>query len=281
MKKILASFFSLFLPLFALAVSNVMELKGKRIIFPPLIEIQRGSFYTADVLNKMKFEDKYEYNELVFGDTLEITDVKHINVGDKKNEKVLLMMLHKGNPIVFHLPLYINTNDNRIYRNFYGKGKTDVGFTSVSEIIPFESVRLCYYDADLIDSINSEWLHHIIYPRDTEFAKIYGEHRLETERMTKYEPYIFLGFEFLDTENRNGNFEMLNAVFSNRMGIKYFLPINGAQSDESQYGHLLSNLTNAFYSDSELQNHCKQTRNSALIDSVQNNFVGSEVYIDK
>ena len=269
------------LSLFAFADNNVMGLKGKRIIIPPLIEIQRGSFYTSDVLNKMKFDEKFEYNELVFGDTLTVTDVQHLNIGDKKNEKIIVMMIHKDEPIVLHLPLYINKDDRRIYRNFYGKGKTDVGFTSVNEIIPFDEIRLCYYDADLIGSINSEWLNHVVYPRDTEFAMIYGEHNMKTEGMSKFEPYLFLGFEFLDTEKRNGKFEMLNAVFSNRMGTKYFLPINGEQLDENKYGLSLSNLTNAFYSDTELQTHCRQNRNSALIDSVQQFYVGSEVFIDK
>lgn len=191
------------------------------------------------------------------------------------------MMLRNDKPLVLHLPLYVNSEDKRIYRNFYGKGKKEVGFTSVNEIVPFDDIRLCYYDADLIEEINTEWLNHVIYPRETEFAKIKKEKGMETERMTKFEPYIFLGFEFLDTERRNGNFEMLNAVFSDRIGTKYFVPINGAQVDENKYGHLLTNFTNAFYSDTELQAHCKQNRNSELVDSVQDYYVGSDIFIDK
>lgn len=90
MKQLSVLFILAFLSLLAFAENNVMGLKGKRIIIPPLVEIQRGSFYTADVLNKMKFDEKFEYNELIFGDTLTVTDVQHINIGDKKRRLFLL-----------------------------------------------------------------------------------------------------------------------------------------------------------------------------------------------
>lgn len=99
--------------------------------------------------------------------------------------------------------------------------------------------------------------------------------------MSQFEPFIFCGFEFLDTEERNGNFEMLNAVFSNKQGVKYYLPINAANIDEHSYGHQLHNLTNAFFSEAELQAYCEQNRDSVLIDMVKQHYVGSEVFIDE
>ena len=84
MKRPLLLIFAVLSLLLVYAENNVMELTGKRIIIPPLVKIQRGSFYTADVLNKLKFEEKFEYNELIFGDTLTVTDVKHLNKDDKK-----------------------------------------------------------------------------------------------------------------------------------------------------------------------------------------------------
>lgn len=93
MKKPLLLFFAVLSFLLVLAENNVMELTGKRIIIPPLVKIQRGSFYTADVLKKFKFDDKYEYNELVFGDTLTVTDVQHLNKDDKKNEMILIQLI--------------------------------------------------------------------------------------------------------------------------------------------------------------------------------------------
>lgn len=50
MKKPLLLFFAVLSFLLVFAENNVMELTGKRIIIPPLVKIQRGSFYTADVL---------------------------------------------------------------------------------------------------------------------------------------------------------------------------------------------------------------------------------------
>lgn len=281
MKKPLLLFFAVLSFLLVFAENNVMELTGKRIIIPPLVKIQRGSFYTADVLKKLKFDEKYEYNELVFGDTLTVTDVQHLNKDDKKNEMILIQLIHNNKPIVLYLPLYIRNDDKRIYRNFYGKGERVAEFFSVNEKIPFDKVRLCYYDADLINRINSEWLNRLVYPRETEFAKIYGKYKLETERMSQFAPFIFCGFEFLDTEERNGNFEMLNAVFSNKQGVKYYLPINAANIDEHSYGHQLHNLTNAFFSEAELQAYCEQNSDSVLIDMVKQHYVGSEVFIDE
>lgn len=130
MKKPLLFFFAVLSFLLAFAENNVIELTGKRIIIPPLVKIQRGSFYTADVLNKLKFDEKFEYNELVFGDTLTVTDVQHLNKDDKKNEMILIQLIHNNRPIVLYLPLYINKDDKRIYRNFYGKGETITEFFS-------------------------------------------------------------------------------------------------------------------------------------------------------
>lgn len=258
-----------------------MELKGKRIIIPPLKEIQRGSSYTADVLSKMKFEDKFEYNELIYGDTLAITDVQHLNVGDKKNEKVLIHLLHNGIPIVFYLPIYFKSDDQRVYRNFYTNLTTDLGVFSVNKIAKIENINLCYYDADLISQINLEWLNHLVYPRETEFAEVYNGRHFATEQMNKFEPYLFLGFKFLNLNNSNGNFEILNAVFSNKNGVKYYLPIQHAHSHENANGHILQDFTDSFYSDIELKTHCENNRNAALIDSIQQLYVGKEVYIDK
>lgn len=275
MKKTLLFFFFVVLSfLLAFAENNMMELTGKRIIIPPLVKIQRGSFYTGDVLNKLKFNEKYEYNDLIFGDTLTVTDVKHLNKDDKKSEMILIQLIHNNNPIVLYLPLYINKDDNRIYRNFYG-------VFSANKKVPFDQVRLCYYDADMINRIKSEWLNRLVYPRKTEFAKIYGKYGLETERMNELEPFIFLGFEFIDTKERNGNFEMLNAVFSNKQGIKYYLPINAANIDEQSYGYQLHNLTKAFFTETELQTYCEQNRDSILIDMIERQYVGSEVFINK
>lgn len=281
MKKTLLLLFTILSCFLAFAENNVMELNGKRIIIPPLVKIQRGSFYTTEVLNKLKFDEKFEYNELVFGDTLTVTDVKHLNKDDKKNEMILIQLIHNNRPIVLYLPLYIKHDDKRIYRNFYGKGETDIGFFSVNEKIPLDNVRLCYYDADLINRINQKWLNRLVYPRETEFAKIFGTYKLETERMTKLEPFIFCGFEFLNTEERNGNFEMLNAVFSDKKGIRYYLPINAANVDEHNYGYQLHNLTNAFYSEAELKAYCEQNRDSVLIDMVEQQYMGTEVFIDE
>lgn len=281
MKKPLLLFFAVLSFLLAFAENNVMELTGKRIIIPPLVKIQRGSFYTAEVLNKLKFDDKFEYNELIFGDTLKVTDVKHLNKDDKKNEMILIQLIHNNKPIVLYLPLFINKDDKRIYRNFYGKGETITGLFSLNEKIPFDNVCLCYYDADIIDRIKSEWLNRVVFPRETMFAKVYGKYDFKTERMSDLEPFIFCGFEFLDTEERNGNFEMLNAVFSNKQGIKYYLPINASNVDEHSYGYQLHNLTNAFFSKAELQAFCEQNRDSVLIDMVEQHYVGSEVFIDE
>lgn len=281
MKKILLFIFAVLSFLLAFAENNVIGLTGKRIIIPPLVEIQRGSFYTADVLNKLKFDEKFEYNELIFGDTLTVTDVKHLNKDNKKNEMLLIQLIHNNRPIVLYLPLYIKKDDKRIYRNFYGKGETITELFSVNEKIPFDEVRLCYYDADMINRINSEWLNRLVYPRKTEFAKIHGKNKFETERMNEFEPFIFCGFEFLDTEERNGDFEMLNAVFSNKQGVKYYLPINAANIDEHSYGYQLHNLTNAFFSEAELQAYCEQNRDSVLINMVEQHYVGTEVFIDE
>lgn len=258
-----------------------MDLKGKRIIIPPPVEIQRGSFYTTDVLSKLKFEEKFEYNELVYGDTLTVTDVQHLNIGDKKNEMVLVHLTHKGKPIVLYLPLFIKRDDKRIYRNFYGKGKTEVGFTSVSEVIPFESIFLHYYDADIIDRINNDWLNHLVYPRKTEFPKVRGKYRFETDRMNELEPYLFLGFEFADIDQNNDKFESLYAIFSNRNGIHHYLPIKVGHINGNSYGHILQDFTNSFYSDMELKAHCEQNRNDALIDSITHKYIGTEVFINK
>lgn len=281
MKKQLLFFFAVLSFSLVFAENNVMDLTGKRIIIPPLVEIQRGSFYTADVLNKLKFEEKFEYNELIFGDTLAVTDVKHLNKDDKKNEMLLIELIHNNRPIILYMPLYIKKDDNRIYRNFYGRGETVTGFFSVDEKISFDKVRLCYYDVDLINHINSIWLNRRVYPRETEFAKIYGKYKLETERMNKFEPFIFCGFEFLDTEEYSSNFEMLNAVFSDKQGIKYYLPLNAANKDDHSNGYQLYNLTDAFFSEAELQAFCEQNRDSVLIDMVEQNYVGSEVFIDE
>lgn len=282
MKKLLLSFFAILTFIFALAENNMIGLNGRRIIIPPLVNIQRGSFYTADVLNKLKFNEKFEYNELIFGDTLMVTDVKHLNKDDKKNEMILIQLIHNNRPIVLYLPLYIKTDDNRIYRNFYGKGETISEFFSINKKIPFDNVRLCYYDADMINRIKSEWLNRIVYPRETEFAKIYGKYnRLETVRMGKLEPFFFCGFEFLDPEEHKGNFEMLNAVFSNKQGVKHYLPINAANIEEDKYGHQLHNLTNAFFSEADLQTYCERNRDSNLIDMVEQHYVGLEVFIDE
>lgn len=281
MKKLLIFAFTVLSCLLAFAENNVMELSGKRIIIPPLINIQRGSFYTADVLNKLKFDEKFEYNELIFGDTLTVTDVKHLNKDDEKNEMILIQVIHNNRPIVLYLPLYIRISDNRIYRNFYRDGVTISGFFSVNEKIPFDKVRLCYYDADMIERINSEWLNRLVYPRNWESAKVYGKYGLESKSMSKYEPYIFCGFQFLDTEERKSNFEMLNAVFSNKQGIKYYLPINAANVDEHSYGLQLHNLTNSFYSEEELRAYCELNRDSVLIDMVEQHYVGTEVFIDE
>lgn len=108
MKKPFLLFFAVLSFFLAFAENNVMELTGKRIIIPPLVKIQRGSFYTADVLKKLKFDEKYEYNELIFGDTLTITDVQHLNKDDKKTEMLLIQLIHNNRPIVLYLPLYIN-----------------------------------------------------------------------------------------------------------------------------------------------------------------------------
>lgn len=267
--------------LLAFAENNVMDLTGKHIIIPPLVEIQRGSFYTVDVLNKLKFDEKYEYNELIFGDTLTVTDVKHLNKDDKKKEMILVQLIHNNRPIVLYLPLYIKDDDKRIYRNFYEKGEYVVEFFSVNEKISFDKVRLCYYDADMISHINSLWLNRLVYPRKAESAKINGKYKFETALMTKLEPFIFCGFEFLDTEERNGNFEMLNAVFSDKEGVRYYLPINAAHIEEHRNGYQLHNLPNAFFSEAELQAYCKQNRDSVLIEMVEQRYVGSEVFIDE
>ena len=137
MKKVLLFILSIVIcSLACFAQSNVEELKNKRIIIPPLKEIQRGSFYTYDVLQKMKFEDKYEYNELLYGDTLHVFNVQHLNIGDKKKEKILIHLLHNDKKLIFYLPLYIKYGDRRIYRNFYSNLN--------QEIVHYENV-LVYY----------------------------------------------------------------------------------------------------------------------------------------
>lgn len=294
MKKVLILILSVIYSLTCFAQSNVEELRNKRIIIPPLKKIQRGSFYTYDVLQKMKFEDKYEYNELLYGDTLRVLDVQHLNIGNKKNEKILIHLLHNGKKIILYMPLYINSEDKRLYRNFYSQTNRDAGLFSISEIVPYDNVLVYYYDVDEIDNINSLWQNCLIYPRETEFGYVFNKDSYETERLVKSEPYIFLGFTFFeDPKDNDTNFESLFAVLSNRQGIKHYLKIKPANRyisfwgsekgyiEENAYGYTLSNLSNGFYTNKELIQHCETSSDIALVDSIKHNYVGKEVYIDK
>lgn len=288
MKKILFIILALFHTICALCQTNVLELKGKHIIIPPNIKIQQGSFYTPEVLKKMKFEDKYAYNNIIFGDTLFVTNSQHLNVGDKKNEIYLLELTHNQTPIVFYIPMYIDSEDNRVYTNFFTKGKREPGFSSVKIAIPSSSVIIPYYDVDLMDSISKHWSNKLLYPNGHQGIYTIERGNFKFNWLKETEPYIFYGFEFAeDRESRGYNFETLFAVFTNRFGAKHYYKIipchtyiKDRQVHTDNNSHTLAELSNQFITDEELVNYCIRNSNQALIDNIINNYVGKEFYID-
>jgi hypothetical protein len=310
MKKLTISFLStlLFVVNINIAYSqSVFDLKGQRVILAPPVLTQKynsetgvwdyrvgekESVYTLDALQKMDFKDNYLYPDLISGDTVIITDVKHINQDKKKKEAVLLLMNHKGNDVVYHIPLHFSTTDYRAFRAYLSNeyyirswsGEVNWGVKEAT----IDDVDVVYYNVDSL-----RMMEH--YLKEKDLWVVLKKNTKDEDILTssKYYPYKFLRFEIKEHKynsriaRRELQPKTLHAIFQASDGdIREYelahrkeLPgiIYTSEKEET-----ISGIPNMFISEDEMRKRCENMaiNKMNLIDSIMQEFKDKEVYLD-
>lgn len=274
---------------------SVFDLKGQRVIFaPPAYSLLdnstiQESIYTSDVLYKMEFDDKYLYGEVVSGDTVTITDVRHINQGKKKKEALLIYMNHKGNNVVYYIPFYFKSDNKQSFRAYlYGdtpprKFGGEINWNIRTATI--DNVDVVYYNVDSINAMEN-------YLRGKDFWPVLRKNTKEEWIQQKDCPYKFLKFELKESKdnsfyNREFTTKTLHAVFLEADGdIREYelmhrkeLPgLNYLSSKEQTIG----DIHDSFVSIEEMKERCeKVTVNKRIFtDSIIQTFKDKEVFLE-
>jgi len=77
---------------FPLSADSYYELIGKRIVITPTIKDREERVYTIEADNKNSFSNKYLYTYPIAGDTINITNVKHINENNPKKRSCFALL---------------------------------------------------------------------------------------------------------------------------------------------------------------------------------------------
>lgn len=279
---------------------NIFELKGKSIIIPPITKPYENCVYTEQVLDKYKFKPKYLYSRNILGEKVDVIDVKHINKG-KKKEAILLIIDHKSNKVVLHMPMCgilecppSGYESNYLYLGFYPKIIEKDKFFTITFSTQHQDVVLYHYDANLLDSINQKFKGKYIYLKNKSYTNMAVGEKLQTQVKYKFkeikfsEDYTFssprsgyrYNFQFkglsLILESSQGELSIPIKIDS-IIGVKFDYKYRYYNFNEGMY---LSTFEDFFETEEEYIEDCKKQYNTYVIKNLKQMFEGKEVYVN-
>lgn len=253
---------------------SVFNLVGQTGVFAPQKIATRQSIYTSDVLRKMKFEDKFLYNNFVQGDTVTITDVKHIFPDKKKKEAILICFTYKGNELVYYIPFRYKVNNRQSFRNFIREDKYIHKFGGEidweTKETSLKDIDVIFYNVDSIASFYS-------YFNERSFWPVTGKNTDKLWIQKTDIPYTFVSLGFksgkeLDYPN-NRNLKTLHATFKEA---------DGDFRDYEILPHNLTSLKSHFITLDEQKKSCETYASNYrnLIDSLLFLYKDKLIHID-
>lgn len=270
---------------------SIFELKGKSIIIPPTTNQYENCVYTEQVLNKYKFKSEYLYQESILGDKIDILDVVHIDKG-KRKEAILLFVKHKGNNVVFYMPMRWNNTLNDLFQCFYTEINQEEAWFNIKYSTSPQNISLYHYNADLLDVICKKYQNkHIYFVKEPYTGMAYcGQLKLQQR-------YRFVGYMFGDDINFNPRkyrfntptFEQLFLVLKDPQDEVIRIPI---KMDSLMSNHVNYNFLNLHHSNTtltefehyveteeEFLNNSKKQYDIQQIEYLRTKYVGQEVYV--
>lgn len=291
---------------------NIFELKGQRIIIPPLKTsdltsadydfetnyIYKGKnnidyfscIYNKDALDKSKFKSKHLYSENIFGDTLDVIDVQRIKkLGIDK--AILLVMKHKNNTIALHLPKKWKNRENHpnLCGLFYKSVYTYDFNTYYTYLTDENNIVLNHYNVYSLDSINNKYRDKYVYI--TSYRKYHNGYEYDYNGTLKRQvKYKYNGMVFSDNEkfsNRyyyehfgnynwynEDNFKIMCVILESPNKELVYIPIKSAKSTYKK-----ESILDYFETEEEFIANSKKQYDIQTIDYLNKKYVGKEVYV--
>lgn len=277
---------------------SVFDLKGQKIVLPPLTQIYttgeyktpQQSVYISDVLKKMDFKDKFLYPTSIEGDTVTVIDVKHINPNKKKKEAVLLLLDHCGSEVVYFIPMQFDPHNVQSYQAFITNDKYtrtwsgDVNWNQKQCNI--EDIDIVFYNVDSIKSTVQSLLNKDLWPISHKNTK--NEFITQTDT-----PYRFVEFSFGKdnlSSARGLGVQALYGLFQDVKGkIHKYKFSHREQLPELHYiGNnetTLNDIPSMFITKDEMKLRCEKLIDNDLserlfVDSILSKLKNKEVFIN-
>lgn len=198
----------------------------------------RPIVYHYRALEKGDFSKKHLHpNQDIFGITLYIKETRVVNEG-KKNESIAIIAQRNNEEIVIHIPLKYNIKEKPLSSLWITKSETESGFINIYEHANKRFIDIPFYNADLIDSLNSIYRGKIVYPMkhcNHIENKLSSHWYYQRNNIIAGHPYIFDGFSY---SMPSGSTIYLTADLRDKHGNVFYLPIEREEiynSHDNQY----------------------------------------------